>query len=71
MRESGFLGLMQVIFSCVRDAFGVTRAWVVMLVFALIFAIPVAVIALSGGADPSGRMARTSRRPCRDQTDPT
>ncbi len=46
MRESGFLGLMQVIFDCVRDAFGIRRAWTVMLVFALIFATPFALLAL-------------------------
>jgi hypothetical protein len=46
MRESGFLGLMQVIFDCVRDAFGLRRAWTVMAVFALIFAAPFLLFAL-------------------------
>lgn len=46
MRESGFLGLMQVIFDCVRDAFGLARAWTVMAVFALIFATPFLLLAL-------------------------
>jgi hypothetical protein len=46
MRESGFLGLMQVIFDCVRDAFGLRRAWTVMAVFVLIFATPFLLLAL-------------------------
>lgn len=46
MRESGFLGLLQVIFECVRDAFGLRRAWTVMAVFALIFAAPFLLFAL-------------------------
>ena len=46
MRESGFIGLLQVIFGCVRDGFGARRAWAIMLVVALLFAIPVALIAL-------------------------
>lgn len=46
MRESGFLGLMQVIFDCVRDGFGLRRAWVVMLVIALILLAPFALLAL-------------------------
>ena len=46
MRESGFVGLLQVIFGCVRDGFGARRAWSIMLVVALLLAIPVALIAL-------------------------
>lgn len=46
MRESGFLGLMQVIFDCVRDGYNIRRAWAVMLVIALILAAPFALLAL-------------------------
>lgn len=46
MRESGFLGLMQVIFSSVRDGFGLRRAWSVMAVFALILSAPFLLFAL-------------------------
>jgi len=46
MRESGFLGLMQVIFDCVRDAFGLRRAWTVMAVIALILSAPFLLFAL-------------------------
>lgn len=46
MRESGFLGLMQVIFDCVRDGFGLRRAWVVMAVIALILSAPFLLFAL-------------------------
>jgi len=38
MRESGFIGLLQVIFDCVRDGFGLRRAWTVMAVIALMIA---------------------------------
>lgn len=46
MRESGFIGLVQVVFRCVRDGFGARRAWAIMLVTALLFAIPIALLAL-------------------------
>ena len=46
MRESGFIGLIQVIFDCVRDGFGLRRAWTVLLVIALILATPFALLAL-------------------------
>ena len=45
-RQSGFLGLMQVIFDCVRDGYNIRRAWAVMLVIALILAAPFALLAL-------------------------
>lgn len=46
MRESGFLGLLQIIFECVRDAFGLRRAWAVMAVIVLILATPFLLFAL-------------------------
>lgn len=46
MRESGFLGLLQVIFHSVRDGFGLRRAWTVMAVIALILAAPFLLFAL-------------------------
>jgi hypothetical protein len=45
MRENGSLGLMRVIFECVRDGFSTARAWQVMAVFALIAILPIALIA--------------------------
>lgn len=46
MRESGFLGLLQVIFDCVRDGFGLRHAWMVMTVIALILSAPFLLFAL-------------------------
>lgn len=46
MRETGFLGLIQVIFECVRDGFGARRAWTILFVAALLFALPIALLAL-------------------------
>lgn len=46
MRESGFIGLLQVIFDCVRDGFGLRRAWMVMAVIALILSAPFLLFAL-------------------------
>lgn len=46
MRESGFIGLIQVVFDCVRDGFGLRRAWLVALMFALIFLAPFVLLAL-------------------------
>lgn len=46
MRESGFLGLLRIIFECVRDAFGLRRAWTVMAVIALILSAPFLLFAL-------------------------
>lgn len=44
MRETGFIGLFQVIFRCVRDGISTTHAWAVMAGFALLAIIPIALI---------------------------
>ncbi len=44
MRESGLLGFLQIVFVTVRDGYSTARAWQVMAVFALIAALPIALI---------------------------
>ena len=45
MRESGLFGLIQIVFLCARDGFSTARAWQIMAVFALLLALPVALLA--------------------------
>ncbi|WP_186456932.1 hypothetical protein [Sphingomonas suaedae] len=45
MRESGFVGLIQVVFRCAQAGFGSTRAWAVVATMLLLVALPVALVA--------------------------
>lgn len=45
MRESGLVGIIHIVFATVRDGYSTARAWQVMAVFALIAALPVALLA--------------------------
>lgn len=44
MRQSGLVGIIHIIFVTVRDGYSTARAWQVMAAFALIVAIPIALI---------------------------
>ncbi|MBX3595750.1 hypothetical protein [Sphingomonas sp.] len=46
MRESGLVGLLQVIFACVREGYGRARAWQVMAGFAGLVLLIVAAFAV-------------------------
>lgn len=45
MRESGFVGLIQVVFRCAQAGFGSTRAWAVVATMLLLLALPVVMVA--------------------------
>ncbi|MCP3730634.1 hypothetical protein M9978_09360 [Sphingomonas sp. MG17] len=44
MRESGLFGIIQIVFVTVRDGYSTARAWQVMAAFALLAAIPIALV---------------------------